>query len=165
MDWESLVSQVAQGALDQNQRQQWNQTVGSTPNQQFQQAATQAVQQVPPEQYQSHFNSQPIANLPQDTQSSVAQSLISALTSRGVNQQQLSQNTGVQNFDPSKMTPQEIASVLQYAQQNHPQALGTVAAQYKNQPDVVHSIIGNKALLGVGAALGLGLLSGQIGKK
>ncbi len=150
---------------DQSQRQQWSQQVGSIPPDQFQQATTQAVQQVDPQQYQNHLQSQPIANLPQNQQSSLAQTLLSTLLNRGVSQQRLSQQTGVQNFDPRQMTPQQIASVLQYAQQNHPQALGQVATQYQNQPDVLHSILGNKALLAAAAAVGVGLMTGQIGKK
>ncbi len=150
------------GGID---RQQWSQQVGSVPPEQFRQAVSNAVQQVPANEYQNHMQQQPIANLAPQQQSSLAQTLISALTNRGVSQQQLSQSTGVQNFDPSQMTPQQIAAVLQYAQQNHPQALGHVATQYQNQPDVLHSILGNKALLAAGAALGLGLLTGQIGRK
>ncbi len=150
---------------DQGQRQQWNQQVGSVPPQQFHQAVTQAAQQVDPQEYQNHFQSQPIANLPQSQQTGIAQTLISALLNHGANQQQISQNTGVSTLDPRKMSPQEIASVLQYAQQNHPQALGQVATQYQNQPDILHSVLGNKALLAVAATAGLGLLSGQIGKK
>ena len=165
MNWENLVSQVAQGAMDQNTQQQWNQTVGSAPPQQVQQAATQAYQQVNPQEYQNHMQSQPISNLAPQQQQGLAQTLVSTLMSNGVNQQAIRQNTGVQNLDPSKLSPQQIASIVQYAQQNHPQALGQVASQYQNQPDVMHSIMGNKALLAMGAALGVGLLTGQIGRK
>ncbi len=150
---------------DQNQQQQWQQQMSSIPPQQFQQAATQAVQQTDPQEYQNHMQSQPIANLPQSQQTSLAQTLLSALTNHGANQQQIAQNTGVSTLDPRQMSPQEIAAVLQYAQQNHPQALGQVASQYQTQPDVLHSLLGNKALLGVAAAVGAGLLTGQIGRK
>ncbi len=165
MDWGNLISQIAQGGLNEQQRNQWNSTVGSAPPSQFAQAATQAAQQVDPQEYQQHLQSQPIANLPQPQQASLAQTLMSELSSQGVNQQRLAQNTGVQNLDPSQMSPQQIAAVLQYVQQNHPQVLGNVATQYQNQPDVLHSILGNKALIAAAAAVGAGLLSGQIGRK
>ncbi len=165
MDWGSLVQQIAQGGLNSQQREQWNTTVGAASPNQFAQQAGQAASQVPPQQYQQHLQSQPVANLPPEQQSSLASTLISTLMSQGMGQQQIKQNTGVQTVDPSKMSPQEIASVLQYVHQTNPQLLGNVAAQYQNQPDVVHSILGNKALLAVAAAVGAGLLTGQIGRK
>lgn len=155
---------------NQQQYQQWNQMVGSAPRDQFSQAAYQQVQQVPPQEYQNHLDpntgyGNPVANLPQPQQSSLAQTLISTLLNHGVNQNTLQQQTGVSTLNPNQMSPQEISSLLQYAHQNKPQALGQVASQYQSQPDVLHSILGNKALMGVAVALGAGLLTGQIGRK
>ncbi len=150
---------------NQQQRQQWNQHMNSVPPGQFNQAVTQQVQQMDPQEYQNHMQTQPVQNLPQNQMVGLAQSLLSSLFNQGASQQQIQQQTGIPNLDPSRLTPQQISQLLQYAQQNHPQAMGQVATQYKNQPDVLHTILGNKALLGAAAALGMGLLSGQIQRK
>ena len=42
------------GGLQQQDHQDWNQMVGSAPPERFGQAVTQAVQQVPPQDYYNH---------------------------------------------------------------------------------------------------------------
>jgi len=152
--------------MQQQDYQSWNQNVGSVPQPQFTHAATQAFQQVNPQDYYGHTQpgvagTDPFGSLPQPQQQGLAQTLLNALFNRGVNQQQVAQGAGINNFDPSRMSPQELASLAQWMQQNHPEALGQAAAQYQNQPDILSSLMGNKALLALGATLGAAFLANR----
>ncbi len=137
--------------------------VGNAAPEHVAQATTDALSQLNPQDYQNHFQqNQPIGNLAPQQQSGLAQTLISALLNRGVNRNQLQQNAGVSTLNPSQMSPQEIASLLQYAQQNHPQALGQVASQYQNQPDILHSILGNQAIMSIATNLAENYIAGKL---
>ncbi|MFN8483262.1 MAG: hypothetical protein U0768_09505 [Anaerolineae bacterium] len=52
------------------------------------------------------------------------------------------------------MTPQQMAALAQWMQQNHPEALGQVAAENQNNPDLLQSLLGNKLLMLAVAGLG-----------
>lgn len=158
----------AQGpsGMQQQDYQNWNQMVGRMPQQQFTQAASQAFQQVDPQEYYNHTQpgvggTNPFGSLAQPQQSSLAQTLLGALFNRGVNQQQVMQGAGIGTADPTQMGPQELAGLTQWMQQNHPQALGQAAAQYQNQPDILSTLMGNKTLLAMGAALGASFLANR----
>jgi len=69
------------------------------------------------------------------------------------------QGAGLGTLDPNRMSPQDLAALSQWTQQNHPQAFGYTATQYQQQPDVLHSLLGNKALMLTAAALGAKYLS------
>jgi hypothetical protein len=160
--------QLAQGLLGSQPqaRQNWNQTVGAMPQQQFTQAAAQAFQQVDPREYANHTQpgvggTDPFGSLPQPQQTGLAQTLLNALVNRGVNPQQVQQGAGIGTLDPNRMGPQELAALAQWMQQNHPQALGQAAAQYQNQPDLLSTLMGNKTLLAMGAALGATYLANR----
>ena len=71
------------------------------------------------------------------------------------------QGARVGTLDPSQMSPQDLASLAQWAQQNHPQAFGYTAAQYQQQPDILSSLLGNKALMATAAALGAQYLANR----
>ena len=147
------------GGLQQQDYQHWNQMVGSAPQGQFGQAVTQAIQQVPQQEYYQHTQpgvggTDPFGQLQPQQRSGLIGSLLGAVFDRGVNQQQVMQGTGLNTLDPNQMSPQQMASVAQWVQQNHPQAFGTAAAQYQQQPDMLSSLLGNKALMMTAAALG-----------
>ncbi len=72
----------------------------------------------------------------------------------------LASKLGLNHSDPAQMDEQDVAKVAAHAQQNNPGALAATAAQYQGQPDILHSILGNKALLMAGAGLAAGVLSG-----
>ncbi len=157
-----------QGALTKNDYDMWNQEIGSASPDQFQQAATNAVRQVPPEHYAQHFQPDPNGNTPlekvqQPQRTSFAAAVISALLGHGVNQNEIQQQANLTSLDPRQMTPQQIAGLLRYAQQNHPEALGQVAQQYQDRPSLLHTILGNKALLGLAIGLGSQLIASQLG--
>ncbi len=161
----TVFERLAQGpgAAQQNDYGQWNQMVGSAPPQQFGQAVTQAMQQVPPQEYYQHSQpgvggTDPFGSLAPQQRSGLAGALIGALTGTGVSQQQIQQGAGVSNLNPQQMSPAELAQVAQWAHQNQPGAFGQVAQQYQQQPSVLGSLLGNKALMATAAMLGAKVL-------
>ncbi len=166
-----IFSRMAQGPgnLQQEDYNNWNQMVGSAPPDQFQQAASQAIRQTDPNEYAQHVQpgvngTDPLGSLGSGILGSVASTLLGQLTQRGVSQGQLQNQAGVPNLNPSQMSPQDVAQLLQYAQQNHPEALAQVATQYRNNPDIVSSILNNKALMGLAIGLGAQYLSQEEAK-
>lgn len=162
---QSLIERLAQGSLQPNEYQTWNQAVGSVPQNQFAQAAGQAFQQVNPNEYYQHTQpgvagTNPLGTLDDQQRSGLAQTLLSSLYNRGVNQQQI-QQAGINTFDPNQMTPQQIAALAQWMQQNHPEALGQAAAQYQDKPSILSSLMGNKTLLALGSLLGAAFLANR----
>lgn len=138
--------------------QEWNQVI-SAPQDHVQQAATTAVQQVPAQEYYAHTQpgvsgTDPFGALSGAMRTGLIQNLLGALFKLGVGQQQVTQATGVSTLDPSQMSPQDLAALAQWLQQNHPEVLGQVAQQYQKQPDVLQSLLGNKALMLLAAGLG-----------
>jgi hypothetical protein len=160
--------QMQPGQLPQGNQPGWNPAMANVPPEQFAQAAHQAFQQMDPQEYANHAQlggggANPFGNLPQPQQSGIAQTLLSTLFGRGVNQQQVQQGAGLSTLNPSQMSPQELAALAQWMQQNHPQALGQAAAQFQSQPDILSSLMGNKGLMAVGALLGAGYLAHRYG--
>ncbi len=129
--------------------EEWNRTVGSVPPGQFRQASYEAINGMDRQAYMNHVQAVPFGNFAPQQQSGLAQTIISALLNHGANQQTLQQYAGVNTLDPNQMSPQQIAALLQYAHQNQPQALAQVASQYQNQPDLLHSILGNQGLTSI----------------
>jgi len=174
MDFSNLINQLANGpqAQAQGSNQQpvnyndWNQMVGSAPPEQFGQAVSGAISQIPPEQYQQHVTpgmggTDPLGQLPQGEIAGVAQSVLGALSGRGVNLNSVAQGAGVGNLNPNNMSPSDLAGVLSWAQQNHPQALGSVATQYQNQPNILQAILSNPALISTVMSVGSQFLAGR----
>ena len=154
------------GGLQQQDYQQWNQAVGSVPQEQFGQAVAQAMQQVPPQDYYNHSQpglggTDPFGQLQPEQRGGLASSLINALTSGGMSQQQIGQAAGLGAMEPTQMSPAQLAQLSQWTQQNQPQAFGQVAQQYQQQPDVLHSLLGNKALMMAAATLGASYLASK----
>lgn len=82
--------------------QAYNQFAQQANPQQVQQATAQGYQQIPPQQH-----------------ASVASTLLSFFQQHGLNPQA----AGVQNTNPQQMSPQDMARMTQYAQQQQPDAL------------------------------------------
>jgi hypothetical protein len=161
-------NQPQPGQMPPGNQQGWNPAMASVPPEQFAQAAHQAFQQMNPQEYYNHTQpnvggTNPFGNLPQPQQSGLAQTLLNTLFGRGVNQQEVQQGAGLSTLNPSQMSPQELAALTQWMQQNHPQALGQAAAQYQSQPDILSSLMGNKGLMAMGALLGAGYLAHRYG--
>jgi hypothetical protein len=71
---------------------------------------------------------------------------------------------GLQTTNPQQMGPQEVAALANYMQQNHPNSFGQAATQVaQQQPDLLHSLLGNKALMMSAAVLGAKLLQDRAG--
>jgi len=164
----TIFDRLAQGpeAMQQGDVHNWNQTVGSVPQPQFAQASAQAFQSLNPQEYVNHTQpgvggTDPFGSLMPHQQSSLAQGLLGALFNRGVDQQQVTQGAGINNLDPSRMSPQELAMLAQWMQRNHPEALGQAASQFQSQPDLLSSLMGNKGLLALGAVLGASVLANR----
>jgi len=144
--------------------QNWSQMVGSAPPQVTQQAFTQAAQQVDPQEYQQHImpgvgGTDPLGGLGQGALSTIAGTLVNNLGGSGGASGLLGMIPGLQTPNPQQMGPQDVASVASYMQQNHPQAFGQAAAQIgQQQPDLLHSLLGNKALMVAAAGIGAKIL-------
>ena len=154
------------GGLQQEDYQDWNQMVGSAPPDQFGRAVYSSIQQVPPQEYYNHTQpgvagTDPLGALQPQQRSGLIGSLLGTLFNRGVDQQQIMQGAGLSTLNPNQMSPAEMAALAQWTQQNHPQAFGYTAAQYQQQPDILSSLLGNKALMMAVAALGTSYLANK----
>jgi len=173
-----------------NDRQDMGQLMGGVPQDAFQQHATNALSQVDPQEYQNHITpgvggTNPLGGLGKGMLGSLAGSLIGnvlggqmgggmeslagslAGSMAGGQMAQggiggLASMLGLNHTDPQQMDEQDVAKVAAHAQQNNPGALAATAAQYQNQPNVLQSLLGNKALLMAGAGLAAGVMSGQL---
>src|SRR5690242_13766956 len=114
--------------------------VGSAPPEQFGNAAANAIQQIPAQDYSQHVTpgwggTDPLGQLPQAQRSGLAGTLIDALMNRGLGTGNIAEGAGLSTLNPGQMSPSDLAGLLQWTQQNHPQALGQVASQYQSQPN------------------------------
>jgi hypothetical protein len=156
-----IFDRLAQGpgSLQAQDYQEWDQMVGAAPPEQFGRATYDAVRQVDSQDYYRHTQpgvdgTDPFGSLQPQQRSGLAESLLGALFNRGLGRQQIAQDAGLGTLDPSRMSPGDLAALSQWAQQNYPQAFGYTAAQYQKQPDILSSLLGNKALMAAAAALG-----------
>jgi hypothetical protein len=108
----------------------WDQgTYAQIPDQEAYQNYRQFVQNAPPpmvQQAHEHYYQQ----MPQEQRGGLMQGLLGGLMQRGITPQHM----GIQNTDPSRMSPQDAARVTGYAQQQ--------------QPDLLHQIMGPGGPLG-----------------
>lgn len=162
----NIFDRLAQGPnnLQQNDYDDWNQMVGSAPREKFGRATYDAIQQIDPQEYAKHVQpgvggTDPLGALSQGQRGGLMGSLLGELTRRGIGAGDIAQQTGVQGLDPNRMSPQDAAQLLQWTQQNQPKAFGRVAAQYQDQPNILQSLLGNKALIMAAGAIGAKLLS------
>ncbi|HEV2122062.1 MAG TPA: hypothetical protein VGW38_04705 [Chloroflexota bacterium] len=144
----------------------WNQMVGAAPPERFGRATYDAVRQVDSQEYYRHTQpgvdgTDPLGELPAPRRTSLVQSVLGELFRRGLGRQEISQGARVPepDLDPSRMSPQELASLLQWVQREHPKAFGRVAAQHKEEPDLLERLLGNKALMMTVAAVGAKFLA------
>lgn len=173
-----------------NDQQNLGQLLGGVAPQDFQQHATSALSQVDPQEYQNHITpgvggTNPLGGLGKGLLGSLAGSLIGNMVGgqmgggmgslagslagsvMGGQAAQggiggLASMLGLNNTNPQQMDEQDVAKLAAHAQQNNPGALAATAAQFQNQPNVLQSLLGNKALLMAGAGLAAGVMSGQL---
>jgi hypothetical protein len=161
-----IFDRLAQGpgSLQAQDYQEWDQMVGAAPPEQFGRATYDAVRQVDSQEYYRHTQpgvdgTDPFGSLQPQQRSGLAESLLGNLFNRGLGRQEIAQGAGLNTLDPSRMSPRDLAALSQWAQQNHPQAFGYTAAQHQKEPDLLSSLLGNKALMIAAAALGAKYLS------
>lgn len=173
-----------------NDRQDMGQLIGGVPQDAFQQQTATALSQVDPQEYSNHVTpgvggTNPLGGLGKGVLGSLAGSLIGNMLGNqmgggagsmvgslagsvlGGQAAQggiggLANMLGLNHTDPQQMDEQDVAKLAQHAQQNNPGALSATAAQYQDQPDILHRLLGNKALLLAGAGLAAGVMSGQL---
>ena len=168
----NIFDRLAQGpgAMQQSDYDSWNEMVGAAPPDRFGRASYNAVRQLDPQDYYRHTQpgvdgTDPFGTLSPQQRGGLIGSLLSNLMNRGLGQDQIMRGSGLGTLDPNRMSPQEMAALAQWAQQNHPQAFGYTAAQYRDQPNIVSSLLGNKALMMAAAALGAKFLSDQMSNR
>lgn len=93
-------------------------TYGQIPQQEAQQNYEQFVQNAPPQMVEQ-AHAQYYQQMPQEQHAGLMQGLVAGLMQRGVNPGQ----AGIQNTDPSTMSPQEGARLTSYVQQQQPDLL------------------------------------------
>jgi len=166
------------------------QFLGGVPQDAFQQHTANAMSQVDPQEYQNHITpgvggTNPLGGLGKGMLGSLAGSLIGNLlgTQMGGGMGSLAGSLagsvlggqaaqggigglasmlGLNHSDPQEMDEQDVAKLAAHAQQNNPGALAATAAQYQNQPNVLHGLLGNKGLLLAGAGLAAAAMSGNL---
>ena len=131
--------------------------LGQANSQQTQQVFSQTARQMDPQEYAQHIapptGGGPLSNLGGGALSTIASLLMQHMgAGAGGAGGLLSRIPGLQTTDPNQMDANQVGALAQYAQQNHPDAFGWVAAQLgQQQPDLLHSFLG-KAGLALGAA-------------
>ncbi len=148
----NMAEQLTRGAVEPDQRDEWNRLMSEAPHDQFSQAVTNAIRQVDPRQYQAHLDAassgiNSIGNLSRDQQVGLAQTLIGELAKIGLNTAAVSEASGVGNLDPRGMSVQDLIRLLGWVQLNHPEALGNVAARYQDHPNILAHLLGAQTLM------------------
>lgn len=176
-----------------NDQQDMGQLIGGVPQEDFHQHATNALSQMDPQEYTDHVTpgiggTNPLGGLGKGMLGSLAGSLVGNLLGNQMGGGMgslagslagsvmggqagqggiggLANMLGLNHSDPAQMDERDVAKLAAHAQQNNPGALAATAAQFQGQPDVLHSILGNKALLMAGAGLAAGVMSGKLKPK
>jgi hypothetical protein len=176
-----------------NDERDMGQLLGGVPQEHFQQQTANALSQIDPQEYADHVTpgvggTNPLGSLGKGMLGSLAGSLVGNMLGNqmgggmgsmvgslagslaGGQMAQggiggLASMLGLSHTDPQEMNEEDVAKLAAHAQQNNPGALAATAAQYQDRPDVLRSILGNKALLAAGAGLAAGVLSGQLKPK
>jgi hypothetical protein len=141
--------------------ERWNHMVSAAPEEDVQEAMTQAARHVDSQEYYDHITpgvrgTNPLEQLGGGTLAMLARSLLGNLThSGGFDLSRLQQLIpGLHTTDPQRMNPQEVADVANYTRQHHPDAFGRTAAQVgRQEPGVLQQLLGNKALMLAAAGL------------
>jgi hypothetical protein len=165
----SIFERLAAGpdGLKPGDYDDWNQMVGAAPPERFGRATTEAIRQVEPQEYYRHTQpgvdgTDPLGALQPERRAGLVQTLLGELARRGLGQREVGRDAALRTLDPQRMSSEDVAALAQWIQREHPEAFGRVAAQYKDEPDLLSSLLGNKALMGAVAALGAQVLAGQL---
>ncbi len=147
----------------------WNQMMGAAPEEDVEEAMTQAAQRVDAQEYSDHITpgvrgTDPLGQLGGGGLAMLASSLLGNLTHSGGFDLSRLQHLipGLHTTDPQRMNPQEVAGVANYTRQHHPEAFGRTAAQVgRQEPGLLRQLLGNKALMLAAAGLATRFLGGR----
>jgi len=180
-----------QANYDQPQDAQYtNQVLGGAPQNIFQQHAADALRQTDANAYQNHITpgvggTNPLGGLGRSMLGSIAGSLLgnmlgnqlggglastvgslagsyagSAIANQGLDG--FANSLGLSTNNPQQMTDTDMSRVASYAQQNNPDALAQTASEYRDQPDVTHSLLGRGAAMLTAGGIAASALSGHM---
>ena len=141
-----------QATLDPQEQRQLNEALANVPQGELSAAVTNAVKQLPSEDYYAHTEpgvngTDPLGSLGKADLTRLVGSVLGALNGKGVSPTQVAQATGAETTDPKYVTSDDMARIVQWVQQNHPEVLGHVAQQYQANPNILQTLLGNKALM------------------
>ena len=136
----------------------WNDAVQAAPPGDVAASMAEAARQVDPREYDDHITpgvggTDPLGGLGKGLLASLAASLLRNLGGAGGGGGLGSLIPGLQTTDPHRMSPADVANLARYARQRDPDAFGRAAAEVgREQPNILQSLLGNKALM-LGAAV------------
>lgn len=141
-----------QRSLTPEEQTQLNHVLSRVPQGQLRDAVTNAVKELPSEDYYAHTEpgvngTDPFGSLAKGDLTRVVGSILGALTSKGVTPAQVAQQTGAPTSDPKYVTSDDMARIVQWLQQEHPDVLGQMAEHYQANPNILQTLLGNKALM------------------
>jgi len=156
--------------LQQQDYDNWNEMVGSAPPEKFGRSVYDSVRQVDPREYREHTQpglggTDPFGSLAPQQRGGLAQSMLGELARRGLGMDQIMSGAGLGTSDPNSMSSNDLASLSQWTQQNHPKAYGRVATQYQQEPGMLQSLLGNKALMAAVAGIGAKVLMDRTSRR
>jgi len=139
-------------ALSTQDQRELNDVLARVPHGRLADAVTKAVRELPSEDYYAHTEpgvngTDPLGSLGKGDLTRLVGSVLGVLTSSGVTPAQVAQQTGAETSDPKYVTSDDMARIVQWVQQNHPEVLGQVAQQYQANPNILQTLLGNKALM------------------
>lgn len=156
--------------LQQEDYDTWNEMVGSAPKEKFGRTVYDSIRQVNPDEYAEHVTpglggTDPLGSLTSGQRGGLLETIFGELTRRGVSPQEEVRNAGIGSLDPRNVSPDDLAGLLGHLQRDNPKVYGRVAAEYQDKPDILQSLLGNKALMGLVAGIGGKLLMDQMSKR
>jgi hypothetical protein len=143
---------------DSRDFQHWNQLVGSAPPEDLERSFSQAAREVDPNEYDEHITpgvrgTDPLGGLGGPALGALAGALLGNLSRRG-GTDVTRMVPGLRTTDPYGMNQHEVASLASWMRRHDPDAFGRAAAQVgRQEPGLLQSLLGNKAMLLAGAAL------------
>jgi len=159
----SLFDRLAHGpsGMQPGDYENWRRTFGPMPAEQFATLVTDALHAVSPMEYAHHVlraddGTNPLAILGPTQLAGLGASFIQALRAHGVDEQRAVDATGIPSINAHELSAHDLAELAFWMRQNHPDALGRAAADFRDQPEVLSALLGTKALLALGTVLGSG---------
>ena len=142
--------------------QHWNDLVGAAPPERLREAIGEAARRVDSREYDDHVTpgvggTDPLGGLGKGALAGLAASLLRNLGGGGGLTDLI---PGLRTSDPNRMSPRDVADLAKYARERDPDAFSRAATEIGHQePNVLRSLLGNKALMLGAAALAAKVLA------